>query len=251
VILEWIESLFQNSSPAARAMGYVKSSIALSARARRNKAAWQSHISACHDLWVEILTEHRPRSVTVLGSGPLLELPLQKLLILSQEWGTTFRLVDIVHPRAVRSRWGKAARVRFLETDLLARTEIWGTDLVVSANLISQLSLDPLNYRSRTTGLDPEGPEALAFSQKVATEHLESLRNEPGTVYVYTDIRRVYKDPAGQTLEIHPSRIPVEKDFGTEVKSWTWDICPLGEVAKDFSISMEVGAYRLIPRPSL
>lgn len=261
MILEWIEFIRQPSSKIARKMGYVYSTIALQRRHQRQKRHWKSHLDHCHAFWKTIVTEHKPKVLVVLGSGPVLETPIAWLYDQVDE----IHLVDIVHPARIVRKWGPDKKVVLDEMDLTGLTEAVldkktlpspgdfhppknifpNADLVVSANLLSQLSLEPMWYLGKKFGLKEDSPQADALIQKLSSDHVAYLKSFNCPSYVFTDVERTYISPKGEVLEKHPSRIHSLADLGELKSTWPWELCPLGEVSKLYSITMTVNAYRV------
>lgn len=263
MFFEWIEFIRQPSSKFARRMGYVYSTIALEWRQRRQKHQWQHHVHACADMWRQIITEHSPKKIAILGSGPLHEIPIDWLLDQVDE----IHLVDVVQPRSVRRRYSHNTKVHLVEKDLTGLVDhlkgretppneldfkspmpkefLPTVDLVVSANIVSQLSLEPLWYLSKYFGVKEDSDLAQRLIGKLGADHLDLLRHFKCPTFIYTDVTRDYISPTGELLETHGSRVPDLAKAGELVKSWTWDICPLGELSKEFSMRMTVETYRL------
>lgn len=95
------EALAYALTPApawARRAGLLHQSVALAARYRRCRKAWDEHYAHCQ-AWVErAAAEAEPGGVVVFGSGPGHDLPLARLLARFQH----VLLVDAIHPWRVR-----------------------------------------------------------------------------------------------------------------------------------------------------
>ena len=262
MLSEFFEYLRSKASKPVKNLGYVYSSIALVKRAKRQKEDWNEHIRSCHNLWMSILHNESYKSITVLGSGPLTELPVDFILDRCDE----LRLVDIVHPRAIRSTWSKNPKIKFVEADLTgavnwlselkelptcefafsAPAALEKADLVVSANLFSQLSLEPSWYLNKKFGLSYDSELMKALIEKLLEEHIYHLKTYGAQkVVAYTDVERSYLNPDGEVLEVHKSRVPDESLLGKKLDGWEWNLCPLGEESKDYEIKMRVRAFEL------
>ncbi len=174
-LLHWVA---QPASLTARRLGYAGDSVRLASRSRRCRAAWAPHLAAAQDA-VRAAMRDLPRrdTVVVLGSGLLDDVPIDDL-------AATFRrvvLVDAVHPWRGRWRARRFANVSRLVHDLsgtrdllLGRGETFGpmlpplcreADLVVSANLLSQLPILPVARLEAAGRLGPfTDPEAFGAS---------------------------------------------------------------------------------------
>ena len=95
-ILEW----FLTPCPlTARRLGYLNETIAIRARHRRQRSRWQPHLEATR-AFVERAASATvsKRCATVLGSGPLYDVPLDLL----SETFDRVELVDFIHPQEAR-----------------------------------------------------------------------------------------------------------------------------------------------------
>src|SRR5205823_1666821 len=138
---------------------------------------WQGHLAETqrHILETAALLPRR-RTVVVLGSGPLFDVPLEDL-------GRAFErviLVDRVHLFTARRRASRQANVSLKSLDLSAASnplplaflgEIPELDWVVSLNLVSQLAFGA-----------PAGRE-----REVVDAHLDGLAALPCRVSLVTD----------------------------------------------------------------
>ncbi|WP_348626820.1 hypothetical protein [Methylobacterium sp. CCH5-D2] len=130
-----------------RRLGYVRESVLLSGRARRCRRAWAPHaarsreavLAACADLPLR-------RAAVVLGSGPLADVPLSQLAAGFER----VLLVDAVHPLGARLAARRFPNVRLVTADLAGADDpvgalCGGADLTVSANLLTQLPVVPMD----------------------------------------------------------------------------------------------------------
>jgi hypothetical protein len=112
------EALHHWLTPAPKwikTMGYVREQVALDFRHRRRHDAWAPHLDHCKTL-IRSAVKACPdtRHCVVLGSGHLLDIPLNHL-------AATFErvdLVDITHPRAVRRRASSLDNVHLVTADI-------------------------------------------------------------------------------------------------------------------------------------
>lgn len=207
---------------------HLRESILLLSRARRCRAAWAAHleqaraavVAACADL-------PRRRVAVVLGSGLVQDVPLAHLA----QTFEAVRLVDAVHLWPVRRVARAFPNVRLVTADLTGGAAgidplpiLCGdpdVDFVVSANLLSQLPILPLDRRGF---LPPHlGPRIVAA-------HLDGLARLDARICLVTDIEQVEEDRDGQITDrldlLHGVAL------GTPDRSWTWELAPFGEVAR-------------------
>ncbi|MCE3010282.1 MAG: hypothetical protein LW875_06700 [Proteobacteria bacterium] len=229
------------SSPAnetAKTWGYLHQSIALENRYQRCQNQWSTHLKKCHDFFKSEIPLSA-KSVTILGSGLLSEVPKDFLIERFEE----IHLVDMVHPRAVR-KWAEAHRqVRLVEMDVtgvLTQLEYkvplrkihfkpiapWPVaDLVVSANLISQLPYIPLRKLLNTSL--PE-KELIQLGRKMIQNHFFQLSQMPKSIYWSDDVE-VIKNRRGEVIAQNQTALDVP--FPKIKQSWIWNLSPIGEVS--------------------
>ena len=154
MIRELISYFNSNKTREARVFGHLYESIALIEREKRCRSYWLSHRTLCKNFIAENIDKSSGKSsVLVLGSGPLHEIPLE-LLAKSFE---KVDLVDVVHLKSTIKQYSQYKNVRFiqaditeLESEILKNKKVVNKiptqfleqnyDLVISANILSQLS---------------------------------------------------------------------------------------------------------------
>jgi hypothetical protein len=210
----YLPSLFQ-TPPAFRR--HLADAVGLWARGRRQAKAWVPHVANTRgqiDMAIDEMASRR--TVAVLGSGPLFDVPLESL-------ARTFKtvvLVDQAHLSSTNARVRRYPNVRREWRDLSAATtnaplaflsDIGDLDWVISINLLSQLG--------RTA---PEGEE-----QRVIASHLSALAALPCRATLFTDIDYRVVDRSGKVIEetdlLYGYTMPTA-DLG-----WKWEVAPFGE----------------------
>lgn len=251
MLAEIVEYLLTPCPPPARKLGYLTEAVAIRARHRRCRAAWQGHLENSRAAIMEAATACPGRKCALLlGSGALLDVPVEQL---AGMFGRVV-LADVVHPLA--ARW----RVRNLGNVSLVTLDVTGTlaalangqgipdctphtliellqretpDLVVSANILSQLPLLPLR-RLEATGLHAQ-PELEAFASRLLAEHVRVLHDGPGTTCLLADIR--WNGTAGIVNPLRGMELP------PPVRTWIWNVAPRPEISRDHDVSHEVGFF--------
>jgi len=252
MLAEMIQHWRTRAPDWVKAMGYVRESIALDHRFRRCHAHWAPHLDACKDL-IRRAAEDLPgyERCVVLGSGHLLDIPLTDL-------AARFRrveLVDLVHPLTVRNRVRGFDSVHLVEADVSGaahavfdltegplpepapdETLAQGADLVISANLLSQLPLLLLD-RLKKSAPWITAEDRLGFARSVVDHHLALLQHQKGRVCLISEVLRLF----------HDNERPIDKAdplFGGailyESEEWWWDIAPRPELAKDYDVRLRV-----------
>lgn len=254
MLVEWFKHLTTPCPPHLKAMGYLKELIAMEARHKRCFDAWASHLRECRTLIGKASEGIKHKKVTVLGSGLLLDIPLEDLAETFEE----VQLVDILHMPAVQKQAQAFANVTLISTDLSGIAEATldhveegrtgplpaasidaelfaNSDLVVSANLLTQLPLIPLGLlQGRAPSYSDD--EVKAFARAIIDSHLELLASLPGRVCLLTETERViYGGSEGDQMieEIDPL-------FGAAIpasgRKWTWTIAPRPEINRHIDL---------------
>lgn len=245
MLIEWLRHLTTSCPPRRKRMGYLKELIAMDARHRRCRDAWAPHLEHCKNLILEAAENIPHNRVTVLGSGLLLDIPLEQLAERFDE----VVLVDILHLPAASRRARMLANVRLVSSDLSGVADAtWdhvlenragplpapdtgtGTgsalcadsDLVVSANLLSQLPLAPMGW---VRGYSED--EVHAFARAIIDHHLSFLGRLGARVCLLTESARQIMDGDEILQEIDPL-------FGATLPlsglKWNWNIAPRPEI---------------------
>ena len=239
MLIELLHWLTTPAPLAHRRRGYVRESVLLLSRSRRCRSAWAGHlersraavIAACANL-------PRRRIAVVLGSGLLQDVPLAHLA----ERFEAVHLVDAVHLWPARRAVRAYPNVRLVAADL---TGLSGgsaslhdlcagadVDFVVSANVLSQLPILPL---------DRPGPQPPDLGRRIVAAHLDGLAALAARVCLLTDVEQVEEDRAGRVTDrldlLHGVRL------GEPDRRWTWDLAPFGEAARDLRQRHHVQAF--------
>ena len=248
MLAEAVEYQFTPCPPWARRLGLLDQAVKLRARHRRLRRVWAPHLEACrHFIAGAAAKAPAGGRAVVLGSGLLIELPIEQLAARFSE----VVLVDAVHGWPERWRLRRWPQVRRETADLTGVLDkLDGPDLpepapplagrrfdfAVSANLLSQLPLFALWHRE---GLFP--PEALeAFGRTLIESHLQGLRALAPVSCLISDFERRFLD-GGHLLDaddlLHGISLPPPD------AEWLWDIAPRPEEAPDYDISHRVGGW--------
>lgn len=241
MIVEALRHLLIRCPPELKRLGVLYDLIALEARAKRLSTAWASHRTAAAAALADLaLAAPQKDTCIVAGSGLLLEVPLEAL-------AGAFRrvvLVDLFHMPAVRRRAARLSNVALLAHDVTGVLAALGgddlpapaaslagaaeADVVISANLTSQLALTPLAVQQATGRFTPD---ALAQWEKaLIADHLALLAGLPGRVVLLTDVERQTRERGGGAVvdaEDLLRGVPLPGLDGR--REWWWDIAPAPE----------------------
>ncbi len=247
MLLDLLHLLTTPAPAAQRRLGYLRDSVWLMSRARRCRRAWAPHLEASRAVMrAAIAATEQGDTAVVLGSGLLLDVPLADL-------AARFRrvvLVDAVHLRPARRAIRAFANVETLTADLSGAMALMtgavrdleprlppvcaepGTGLVISANLLSQLPIRPVERleasRHPLGAWMPEDGDA--FGRRIVEGHLEALAGLRARVCFITDIDETEEDRQGRIYARHDLLYGVR--LGNPEREWTWELAPFGEAAR-------------------
>lgn len=257
MLLEAFKYLTTPCPRPVRKMGYLKEMIGLASRRRRCLNAWRAHLSASRGLIVEAAASRRQRRrVVVLGSGLLYDIPLDILADLFDQ----VVLVDIVHMPAVRRAAGRFANVVLRRHDIAAVVEpIFGrlgktlpmpaadlplasVDLVVSANVVSQLPVIPAQYAARAG--DYSAAELSLFSKNLIERHLAALADFPAAVCLITEVEQLTLAGVDTVARHDPLLgLKVPSSLAANCRSWDWHFAPRPERHKNYDLRYRVEGF--------
>lgn len=238
-----------------RSLGLLWESVTLWSRGIRHRKLWAGHHGRCQAVVKDaIMALERRRKVLVLGSGFVRDVPLPELCEAFEE----VILVDAVHLQLVRLAMARRRNVRLVTRDLsgimpwLAGTAQGRTDpiadfvadeaidLVISANLLSQLAWPVEDWLEEDPARPPRFPVDLP--RRCIAWHLEDLGRFKGRVCLLSDVEMTERDRAGKVtdrLDLMRGELLPPPD-----ESWDWVVAPFGEAAKDREYVHRVRAWR-------
>lgn len=254
MIAELLLAAVTPASRALRRMGLVTASVGLWSRSSRRSRQWAPHYQRCHAVVARAMSDlpHR-RTAVVLGSGLVRDVPLGDLL-------GAFRhvlLVDAVHLPTVRARFAFEKRVTLVTADLSGLSG-WldgsatgrvapdpaffagnGIDLVISANLLSQIPLGVETFLDDNPGRAAALPgDLLALSVR---GHLDDLAQSTARVCLLTDVMMEERDRSGTVTD----RLDLMRGVTLPPpdERWDWTVAPFGEIDRDREHVHRVQAY--------
>ena len=121
-----------------------------------------------------------------------------------------------------------------------------GFDLVVSANILSQLPLSPLRYASRRENR-PIPRQVRAFARRLVVNHLDWLASFAGNVCLISDLERLYCE--GENVVCREGSL-----WGVDLpqggREWMWDLDPQPEIEPNYDVRHRVVGYAQFPKQS-
>lgn len=257
MIREWLTYLATPCPQPYRRMGFLRECVGIESRYRRNREAWAPHLARSRKLILAAAKACESRdTVLIFGAGLLYDIPLTDLL-------ADFKrviLADLLFMGPARRAARRIPRLELVTLDVTGslqalaegRAEVSAptaylddpsVSLVVSANVLSQLSIVPNEYLERRFGRGEAEGDALG--RRLVAAHLEYLRTFACPVVLITDEARVIRDSAGTRVATVSALHDVPLPEGGE--SWNWEICPLGEIDREHSVTHRVRGYTDLP----
>lgn len=199
----------------------IRDAVSLWSRARRCKRAWRPHEEACRVFVREHVEKvEKRRAVAVLGSGLLRDVPMNTL---SKMFDKVY-LYDLVHLPSVRLQamlrgW---RNIEFVECDLADEVnldflkKVPEVDLVISANLLSQMTVELLD-----DGM-------MGAAEDLARAHMANLFMAPWAGCLLSDISFEEKNAGGEVIKSGDLLAGVEPPMAEQ--SWHWTVVPFGEI---------------------
>ena len=224
---------------------FIRSSVNLWARANRCAKDWAGHERRTKTAILEAAGKCRQkRTVVVLGSGLLRDVPVVELAQLFD----TVVLVDLVHLASVRCWIAMKGlkNVRLIERDLSGLDaalsgqaleplaflrQVPYLDLVVSANLLSQIGIGAARR------LDGHSAQADILA-RVISAHIDGLAQVAAATCLVTDVSYTVIDRREARHETVDLLHGV--DLGPGFAAWDWPVIPFGEERRDYRIEHHV-----------
>ncbi len=199
----------------------------------------------------------------MVGSGLLLDIPCKELCRQFREvvlvdilhlWQV--RKAALAHPNAtvldldvtgvVRDVHEAARQCRGLEVNV-KKPEFFldePADLLISANILSQLAVLPNGYATRWMR-SPSAGMVRNFSRSLVIAHLDWLASFEGVVCLISDLERLFCD-GDDIVGREDSLWGVELPNGG--REWIWDLAPRPEIDWNRDIRHRVVGYREFPK---
>jgi hypothetical protein len=224
-------------------MGYFSDQKGIMNRYLRESGAWESHLAKSRQYILDFLKKNKPGKVAILGSGWLLDVPLEELA----EFSSELILIDIHHPRQIRHKLRRYSNLVFLDYEISGGTAYEVYDLVkgkggdlheikypgfkeeieadyfVSLNILDQLDTLIVDYLKKFQTWPVEDINELR--KNIQEAHIESLPK--GKSCMITDITEITENMKGEKKDdqLIFAVLPRPKN----VKSWLWEFDSAGE----------------------
>lgn len=222
-------------------MGYYNYQRGLIYHHLDEEGSWNEHLNNCREFILKCVRLCDFPTVTVLGSGWLLDVPIKEL----NDEVDEINLVDIIHPPEVREQVKDLKKVRLREEDISGgligivwqkagrRTFFnklrsiediqineyepeYEPGLVISLNILTQIESLPVRLLSKKTRADENA--LIKFRKSVQEKHLMFLKRHKSVLI--TDTSEVINENSGTVSEI--SSLLVDLPESKVTKEWTW-----------------------------
>ena len=230
----------------------------------REKTSWDPHLEKTRRFIESSFTGGNVKKVAVLGSGWLLDVPLESL---RERFDKVF-LADIFHPPQIRKKTGPMLNVELVEADLtggavmhtrdmvrgLKRRPVKGVeeigrmeltpplehlpvDAFISVNLLNQLDILLADYLRKTPHYRKFPAES--FREKIQSFHLKWMTAQRGCLV--TDARERTINMRSGSWDVR-SLLHAPLPGGFRHEQWEWDFDTHGSYRPGTLTRMEVEA---------
>lgn len=253
MIKEWLRNIRMN---------YASEQTYIAQRMLQEQGGWQSHLNNSKKFIEEFIKERPLKSINILGSGWLLDVPMDSII----EQFDRIVLTDIYHPKQIISKYSNQSNVEFHTMDLTngvvdltysmkkrsfnfedyirrinsIRPFNYKENIVVSVNLLSQLSVFITNYLSKKVALNNNQLEEIASA--IQLNHLKSLPQNKSLVI--TDYEEEFIDENDKLMGSKPT-IFIDIPKNKQTKEWIWKFDSLMTYREDCKTNLKVIASRM------
>ena len=251
-----------NLEHAKKRMGFLKDQQGIINRYMRESSHWAKHLERTRNFISGSFNHSDAETVAVLGSGWLLDVPLDKLLLRFKH----IYLVDIHHPVQIRKKTASMRQVQLIEEDLTggAVKQIWqllkdhkkfttdvditdqisletplsqiNPDALISVNLLNQLDIILCDYIRKRGHFQQE--DFTPFRAVIQAFHLKWILKKPGCLI--TDIHEEIMGKKGE--KSFKTLLHTKLPRGIRNDKWWWDFDTQGTYNPGSRTRMEVQA---------
>ena len=224
-----------------RRMGYFDDQSGIMRRYQREREHWDAHLQHTRQFAIQAMQGKNRTSAAVLGSGWLLDVPLEEL----SRYFEKVNLYDVRHPRKVKKQVYPLGNVELRECDISGFAQpvyqyvqqyrnskerppvsviqpqtTWDMaefDFVFSCNILNQLDILLVDYLAQFFELSHE--ETVVFRSNVQQHHIDLLpRNRSCLVADYEEITCAPDDrEISRKTSVH---LPIIQQ--PDARRWTW-----------------------------
>ncbi len=230
-----------------------------------DEGSWNNHLAAAKKYITDCLKKKNIKSVAILGSGWLLDVPLEFLVDNFER----IQLYDIIHPQQIKHKVKKLKNIELKYTDIsggailsvysLVKTykkerikkdikdiEFSGfkcdekIDYLISLNLLNQLDILLVDYLKKYNIYNEN--ELNCLRTRIQKVHIDALNT--GKSCLITDYKEKIYDADG-TLATEKNLIFTELPEGKNKKTWEWNFDSSGNYYDKKKVVFDVVAMEL------
>lgn len=216
-------------------MDYIPDQQGIMNRYLREKENWDIHFKRSKDFILESAKTKKKGKVIVLGSGWLLDLPIEELSKMFHE----LILIDIVHPKQVQQKIKKYKNVKIINDDItgglvdfcyknkrnkaLVSTidtflyNLQEADFVISLNIMCQLHIILMDYLKKINKYTD--PEISLIEKHIQQSHFNILPK--GKTCLITDTEEEIYDEDNNLIGVNPL-IHIDLPESINYLKWQW-----------------------------
>lgn len=229
-------------------MGYYNYQNGLILRHLNQEGGWDDHLEQSRQLVLKAIDLYKPRKISVLGSGWLLEMPLEEIINSVEK----ICLVDIVHPPAVIEQtagiknielvyedltgglieevWNKAHKYSFLKKlkslesiNIKEYAPVTDPGMVISLNVLTQMESLIVDFLKKKSKIPDD--EYNTFKKKIQKNHIDFLARHNSVLI--SDISEIITGKSGLVSAI--PTLMTELPQCKYKEEWTWNFDPHGD----------------------
>lgn len=189
-----------NDNPSERIlrkMGFNNDQEGILRRFLHEQENWDEHLQRSKKYIIDFLDEKKPKKIAVLGSGWLLDVPIEYM----NSHCNVIYLIDIRHPRQIKHKYENITEINFVKKDLTGGaieavftilntsdnpsedlenlyppgiSHLPDVDCYISVNVLCQLDILILEYIRKFKNITPQSVNAIR--QNVQKSHLNSIQ---------------------------------------------------------------------------
>lgn len=243
-------------------MNYSSEQTNIAHRMIQEQGGWDLHQTITKEIISTAVDSQKPKSIRILGSGWLFDVPIEYLI----EKCERVVLSDIYHPRQVMNRYSRYSNVIFETADLTngivdlaynikkrnfsselflssiqsLPTESYSDDLVVSVNLLSQLSVFITDFLKGNVRISYD--QLFEIAEVIQRNHIQNLPKERSLLI--SDFEEEYLDERGKLLGTKPT-VFVDIHLKSRIKEWTWQFDSQMTYREDCKTNLKVVAVKI------
>ena len=242
-------------------MGFPSVQAGIIRRFLREEGSWSSHLNNSRNYITNAVKTRKPKSIRILGSGWLLDIPIQELIVLCD----SIVLEDIVHPAQIVNKYSTHAKIGFEYEDVTNgmvdlfygqkrknfdfnylveqlnkfESKVYSEDIIISSNLLSQPSVMLTDYLAKKVRISRSQVDVIA---EIIQQKLYDALPQ-GKSIVISDYEEEYYDDENKLIGSKPT-IFINLPFNSSRQDWEWIFDTKMFYKEDCKTILKVAAYQ-------